>query len=112
MYRNLIRLAVTAVAAAAIVLAAGPALAAAPPAPPPTYDLYTVIENLRFWVVGIAGGIATLFFAIGGIRYLTAGGDPSETERAKGAFKSAGIGYGIAVLAPVFMTILNSVLRP
>ena len=92
-----------------VVLAAGRA-AAAPTAPPAVNDLSTVINNLRFWIMGILGAVATLFLCIGGARYLMAGGDPSEIERAKGAFKSAGIGYALALLAPVVMTILNSIL--
>ena len=39
-----------------------------------------------------------------------AGGDPSEVERAKGALKSAGIGYALALLAPVILTILKQIL--
>ncbi|GLI02835.1 hypothetical protein Pa4123_81130 [Phytohabitans aurantiacus] len=112
MYRTLVRLAVTAFTVTAIlIIAVAPALAAPAP-PPPTYDLYTVIEHLRYWVAGILGAVATLFLTIGGARYLMAGGDPSEVERAKGSFKSAAIGYGLALLAPVIMTILNGILRP
>jgi hypothetical protein len=70
-----------------------------------------VVDNLRFWVTSIIGAVATLFLCIGGTRYLMAGGDPSEVERAKGALKSAGIGYGLALLAPILLTILNSILR-
>ena len=39
-----------------------------------------------------------------------AGGDPSEVERAKGWLKSAGIGYGLALLAPVILTILKNIM--
>jgi Type IV secretion system pilin len=45
-------------------------------------------------------GLATLFLTIGGLRYLMAGGDPSEVERAKTALRSAAIDYGLAILAP------------
>jgi hypothetical protein len=37
-----------------------------------------------------------------------AGGDPAEVEKAKTAFKSAGIGYALAILAPVVVTVLKS----
>ena len=37
-----------------------------------------------------------------------AGGDPGEVAKAKVAFRSAAIGYGLAVLAPVIVTILKS----
>jgi hypothetical protein len=67
-----------------------------------------VIRNLTAWIVGILAGVATLFLTIGGLRYLMAGGDPGEVEKAKTALKSAAIGYGLAVLAPVIVTVLKS----
>ncbi len=112
MYRNLIRLAATMFAAGTLILLAAVPAFAAPTPPPAVNDLPVVIDNLRFWIMGIIGAVATLFLCIGGARYLMAGGDPSEIERAKGSFKSAGIGYGLALLAPVILTILNSILRP
>ena len=67
-----------------------------------------VISNLTAWIVGILAGVATLFLTIGGLRYLMAGGDPGEVEKAKTALKSAAIGYGLAILAPVIVTVLKS----
>jgi hypothetical protein len=113
MYRSIKRLAaVTASSLILIIVCTGPAVAApAPPAPPPTPNsLPQVIDNLRFWIMVLLAGVATLFLTIGGLRYLSAGGDPSEVERAKSALKSAAIGYGLAVLAPVLLGILQSIL--
>jgi hypothetical protein len=73
-------------------------------------DLPTVIANLQGWIVGILAAVATLFLVIGFARYMTAGGDPSETERAKGAFKAAAIGYAGALLAPWLMSQLQNIL--
>ena len=67
-----------------------------------------VISNTTVWLVGILAGLATLFLTIGGVRYLMAGGDPGEVAKAKVALRSAAIGYGLAVLAPVIVTILKS----
>ena len=67
-----------------------------------------VISNITKWVVGILAGLATLFLTLGGVRYLMAGGDPGEVERAKTAVRSAAIGYGLAILAPVIVTVLKS----
>ena len=67
-----------------------------------------VISNTTVWLVGILAGLATLMLTIGGVRYLMAGGDPAEVAKAKIAFRSAAIGYGLAVLAPVIVTILKS----
>ncbi len=67
-----------------------------------------VINATTVWLVGILAGLATLFLTIGGVRYLMAGGDPAEVAKAKIALRSAAIGYGLAVLAPVIVTILKS----
>ncbi|MET8149128.1 pilin [Actinoplanes sp. NPDC049668] len=92
--------------------AAAPASAAgtADSVPLAVNDLPTVINNMTAWITGILAAVATLFLTIGGARYLMAGGDPSEVERAKGSLKSAGIGYGLALLAPIILTILKNIL--
>ncbi len=109
--RNTIRRAATilALAAAALTTAATPAVAAET-TPLAVNDLPTVIGNLTTWITGIIAAVATLFLTIGGAQYLMAGGDPAQVERAKGSLKSAGIGYGLALLAPVILTILKNIL--
>jgi hypothetical protein len=66
-----------------------------------------VLNNTTLWLTGILAGLATLFLTLGGVRYLMAGGDPAEVEKAKTALKSAAIGFGLAILAPVIVTILK-----
>jgi len=68
-----------------------------------------VISNVRDWIVGILAGVATLFLTIGGLRYVMAGGDPGEVEKAKGALKSAAVGYILAVLAPALVSVLQGI---
>jgi hypothetical protein len=91
----------------AVAAAGGHALAAGTGAP----SLTGVIDALRAWLVGLLAALATLFLTIGGVRYLTAGGDPVQVERAKTALKSAAIGYALAALAPLLVSILTSVVR-
>jgi hypothetical protein len=110
MYRNLIRLALTMFTAAIAILAAGAPAFAAAPTPLAVADLPTVIGNMTTWITGIIAAVATLFLTIGGARYLMAGGDPAEVEKAKGSLKSAGVGYGLALLAPIILIILNEIL--
>jgi hypothetical protein len=111
MYRSVIR-AATVVTASILAAAAAvaPAMAAAPLPVAAPHDLPTIIRNLTVWIVGILAGVATLFLTVGGVRYLMAGGDPAEVERAKSALKSAAIGYALAVLAPVLLQILRSII--
>ncbi|MFJ9174914.1 pilin [Streptomyces sp. NPDC102360] len=80
--------------------------------PPHVWAVATVpqvIANVRNWVVGILAALATLFLTFGGLRYLMAGGDPGEVEASKRALKAAAIGYGLAVLAPVLVTVLKGI---
>jgi predicted small integral membrane protein len=92
-----------AVAVAAVVTIAGtPDAALAAPA-----SLDAVVNNIRTWLVGILVAVATLFLTVGGLRYLAANGDPGEVEKAKLALKSAALGYGLAMLAPLFVTIVG-----
>jgi hypothetical protein len=92
------------VCAVVLVAAASPAYAAGGG----TQSLQGLISNLTTWLVGILAGVATLFLTIGGLRYLTAGGDPGGVEKAKTALKSAAIGYALAALAPLIVSILAS----
>jgi hypothetical protein len=68
-----------------------------------------VLTNIRNWVMGVLAGLATVFLSIGGVRYVMGGGDPGEIEKAKTAFKAAGIGYALAALAPLVVTVLQGI---
>ncbi|MGH3832095.1 MAG: pilin [Pseudonocardiaceae bacterium] len=68
-----------------------------------------VLTNIRSWIMGILAGLATVFVSVGGMRYVMAGGDPGEVEKAKSAFRAAGIGYGMAALAPLVVTVLRGI---
>jgi hypothetical protein len=68
-----------------------------------------VLTNIRNWIMGILAGVALVFITIGGLRYLMAGDNPGEVEKAKGAFKAAGIGFGLAALAPLVVEILKTI---
>ncbi|SEP54521.1 MULTISPECIES: pilin [Amycolatopsis] len=101
--------------AAEIVAAVMLSLLAADPAQASTQvlaiatSIEQVFSNVRNWLFGILTGLATAILTFGGVRYLLANGDPAEVEKAKGAFKSAGWGYGLAVLAPLVVEILRGI---
>src|SRR6201998_3534321 len=81
---------------------------------PPAYaasDLNTVIDSVRDWVAGLLIALSTLFLTVGGVRYITAQGDPRSVEEAKAGIKAALIGYALAALAPTLVSILQKVLR-
>ncbi len=68
-----------------------------------------VISNIRTWIVGVLAGVVLVFLTVGGLRYLMAAGDPGEIEKAKAAFKAAGIGFILAALAPIVVEILKTI---
>lgn len=68
-----------------------------------------VFTNIRSWLMGILAGLATVFLTVGGVRYLLAGGNPGEVEKAKSAFRNAGWGYGLAALSPLAVEILRGI---
>jgi hypothetical protein len=73
-------------------------------------DLITVIDSIRIWVASLLVALATLFLTVGGIRYLTANGNPRSVEEGKAAIKSALIGYALAALSPMLLDVLRRVL--
>ncbi|MBQ0977896.1 pilin [Micromonospora sp. M61] len=72
-------------------------------------SLPVVIANLQAWVMGILAAIATLFLVLAGVYWATAGGDPSQVEKAKLALRNALIGYGLAVLAPILLQVVQGI---
>jgi hypothetical protein len=102
--RKLFVLGLVAVGAVVVVVTtAAPAMAQAQ-AP----SLAAVIDRLRNLLVGVLAAAATLFLTIGGLRYMAAGGDPGQIERAKMALRAAAVGYILAALAPVIVALLSS----
>lgn len=78
---------------------------------PPTGadQLGQVFDKMRTWLIGLLATLATLMLTIGGLRYLVAGGDPGEIQKAKAALKAAALGYSLAVLAPLFVNVLKRI---
>ncbi|WP_238448120.1 pilin [Micromonospora sp. 4G55] len=72
-------------------------------------SLPVVIGNLQTWLMGILAALATLFLVLAGVYWATAGGDPAQVDRAKGALKNALVGYGLAVLAPVLLQVVRGI---
>jgi hypothetical protein len=91
---------------AAVVVAFGEAAWAQAPEDPGVESIPEVVDRMRLWLVGILFSVAVFFFTLGGFRYMTSNGDPGELEKAKNSFRNAGIGLGLAILAPLLVTIV------
>ncbi|MTE17045.1 hypothetical protein GLP40_30435 [Nocardia sp. CT2-14] len=72
-------------------------------------SLDQVLDNLRNWLIGILAGVATVCLTVAGVRYVIASGDPAEIEKAKSALRAACSGYALAMLAPVIVAVLKSI---
>jgi hypothetical protein len=92
-----------------LALATTIALVSAPAALAAANDLNQVIDNVRIWITGLLAALATLLLMIGGVRYLLAAGDPGSHERAKGSIRAALVGYALALLAPVLVSIVQRI---
>ncbi|MFI7189935.1 pilin [Nocardia nova] len=72
-------------------------------------SLDQVIDNARNWLIGISSAVATICLTIAGVRYVIASGDPAEVEKSKSALRAACLGYALAMLAPVIVAVLKSI---
>ncbi|WP_428962997.1 pilin [Micromonospora fluostatini] len=72
-------------------------------------SLPVVIGNLQAWLMGILSALATLFLVLAGVYWATAGGDPAQVDKAKGALRNALLGYALAVLAPVLLQVVRGI---
>lgn len=72
-------------------------------------SLPQVISNLQAWIMGLLAAIATLFLVVAGVYWATAGGDPTQVDKAKSALRNALVGYGVAVLAPVLLQVAKGI---
>ena len=72
-------------------------------------SLPQVITNLQTWLMGILAAVATLVLVLAGVYWATAGGDPAQVDKAKGALKNALVGYGLAVLAPILLQVVRGI---
>jgi TRAP-type C4-dicarboxylate transport system permease small subunit len=66
------------------------------------------IESVIKIVAGLAGLVATGFFVIGGLRYITSSGDPRHLEQAKRTILYSAIGLSITIAAFVISGIVTS----
>ena len=68
-----------------------------------------ILENVRNALVIVLTALAIAALTYAGIRYVIAGGDPAGVEKAKTAAKSAVVGLGLALLAPILVAIVKGI---
>lgn len=75
-----------------------------------TGDFAKIIENTLLWVLGIAGSIALFMLIVGGIMYITSGGDEQKVATAKKMFNFTVLGLIIVLLSYSIIKALNDIL--
>lgn len=70
----------------------------------------TKIANIINYIVGALGLVAVLFLIIGGVQYMTAGGDDGKVESATKTIKNALIGLAVIVLSGLIVNFVFSIL--
>jgi hypothetical protein len=72
-------------------------------------QVVAILDNVRNALVIVLTALAIAALTYAGIRYVIAGGDPAGVEKAKTAAKSALVGLGLALLAPILVAIVKGI---
>lgn len=73
-------------------------------------DIIRILDGVRTLLVGILVALSVAALTYAGVRYVVSGGDPMSVEKAKGAMRSALVGFALAFLAPVLIGIVKHIL--
>ncbi len=77
----------------------------------PKGTIYTIVQNLMKWILGIVGFVAIIGFCIAGILYLTSAGDDEKQKSAKNAMVYCIIGVVVALAGYVIWNAAQGMLR-
>jgi hypothetical protein len=78
-------------------------------ADPGMQSIVRILDGIRNALVLILTALAIAALTYAGVRYVIAGGDPAGIEKAKGAARSALIGLALALVAPIIVVIVKSI---
>ena len=73
-------------------------------------SIVDILNRVRDMLMLIIGSLSLFMMTVGGIRYVTAGGDKDGVHGAKQTVKHALLGLGVAILAPVLIQIIKTIL--
>jgi hypothetical protein len=69
-----------------------------------------ILNRLRDMLMLVIGSLSLVMLTVGGIRYVTAGGDKDGVNGAKQTVKHALLGLAVAIAAPVLIQIIKTIL--
>ena len=73
-------------------------------------SIVDILNRIRDMLMLVIGSLSLVMLTVGGIRYVTAGGDKDGVDGAKQTVKHALLGLGVAILAPVLIQIITTIL--
>lgn len=72
-------------------------------------DLQGVFTNFISYALGFAGIVLFVMLIIGGVKYITSGGDPKSTEGAKNTITYALLGLGLILVAFLILQLIKAI---
>lgn len=69
-----------------------------------------ILNRIRDLLMLLIGSLSLVMLTVGGVRYVTAGGDKDNVQQAKQTVKHALLGVAVAILAPVFLQLIKTIL--
>jgi hypothetical protein len=73
-------------------------------------SIVEILNRLRDTLMLVIGSLSLVMLTVGGIRYVTAGGDKNGVAGAKQTVKHALLGLAVAILAPVLIQVIKTIL--
>ena len=73
-------------------------------------SIVEILNRVRDMLMLVIGSLSLVMLTVGGIRYVTAGGDKDGVNGAKQTVKHALLGLGVAILAPVLIQVIKTIL--
>jgi cytochrome bd-type quinol oxidase subunit 2 len=70
-------------------------------------SIASVLSNIIYWILGLAGGIAVLFLILGGLQYISSSGNKDKAEKAKQTILYAVIGLIVIALSFVIVAFVS-----
>ncbi len=73
-------------------------------------SIVDILNRLRDMLLLVVGSLSLVMLTVGGIRYVTAGGDKEGVHAAKQTVKHAMLGLALALMAPLLIQVVKAIL--
>ncbi len=74
-------------------------------------DASTILMNALRWFIGTGSFVALIYIVVGGIGYLTSGGDPGKLQKAKNTILYAVVGLIVTGLSQIIVTFVFNIVN-